>query len=89
MIFYILDVERGPSAWPTIGWNDGSTLLTNLNRPSQTWRLVGFRHGSENNGEGFSLSFEGVTVTRFSLECQFGGLIIFDEINLADADYEP
>jgi hypothetical protein len=33
------------------------------------------------------ISFEGVTATRFSLEGNED--VVFDEINLADAEYEP
>jgi hypothetical protein len=88
MIFTMTNVERGISgnrAAPGTWYINYNVLLTNLDRPSQTWRPV----GHQDTSEGELMSFEGVTATRFSLECDWYGTTIFEEINLADAEYTP
>jgi hypothetical protein len=88
MIFTMTNVERGISgnrASPGYWYINYNVLLTNLDRPSQAWRPV----GHQDTSEGELMSFEGVTATRFSLECDWYGPTIFEEINLADAEYEP
>jgi hypothetical protein len=84
------DVERGIGGGPWYNnyWNSrSSVLLTNLDRPSQTWNLLSYKDDYK-PFEGAILSFEGVTTKRFSLEV-VGDKLIFDEINLDDAEYEP
>ena len=66
-----------------------NVVLTDLDNPTRAWSPI--RHVDDpfgaNTGE--TLSFEGVTATRFSLECNWYGINIYNEINLADAQYEP
>jgi hypothetical protein len=84
MIFNMTNVERGTSgrASPGYWYINYNVLLTNLDRPSQTWRPV----GHQDTAEGELLSFEGVTATRLSLECDWNGTTIFEEIILGEPD---
>jgi len=84
MIIYLTSAERGIGGNPGGLWNhSGMVLLTNLDRPSQSWKPVSWQVDQE-----MMLSFEGVTATRFSLESGYSGFI-YEEINLTDAEYEP
>jgi hypothetical protein len=85
MIFNMTNVERGVSgnrASPGYWYINYNVLLTNLDNPTQTWRPA----GHQDTAEGELLSFEGVTATRLSLECDWNGTTIFEEIILGEPD---
>jgi hypothetical protein len=88
MLFYFTTTERGVSRNNPRGIDNGflreGTLLTNLDRPSQSWPPVSYRYNDNNNGEGSLLSFEGVTAARFSLNLT--DKIVIDEIILGEPD---
>jgi hypothetical protein len=62
----------------------GNSVLTNLERPSQSWHSVRAMR-SDNASIGTVInSFEGITDTRFSL--QVSDLVIFEEFSLGEPD---
>jgi TolB-like protein len=89
MLIYMSNTERGAihNNDPIGDWRQGNTFLTNIDRPSQSWQPVSRISNWDNKGQGTVLSFEGVTITRFRLESTIGP-VIFEEINLADAEWE-
>ena len=86
MLVYLTDVERGIRGNPAgSGWGNNTGILTNLDRPSQSWKPSSYRWADNTNGEGYLYSFEGVTATRFSLECEYCKTV-FEEIILDEPD---
>jgi hypothetical protein len=90
MLIYLTRVPRGihdgraaPFYW-SFGGND--VLLTDLDNPAKMWNPVSHSdlNGPDDTGE--VLSFENVTATRFSLEMNWEGLHIFEEILLGEPD---
>ncbi|MCL2243970.1 MAG: hypothetical protein FWC03_05805 [Treponema sp.] len=90
MVIYLTNLARGMGGRAHPGyWYLSNDLLTNLDRPSQTYQKVSHRDNPDGNNSGETLSYENVTATRFSLETNWNGQVIFSEINLANAEYEP
>jgi len=90
MLVYQTNVPRGTQgrAAPGYWYTSGNGILTDLDNPTRAWTKI--RHVDDPDGpnSGEVLSFEGVTATRFSLECDWYGTNIYNEINLANAQYE-
>ena len=90
MIVHQTSVRSGMRgrAMPGYWYLNSNVVLTDLDNPTRAWQPI--RHVDDpfgaNTGE--TLSFEGVTATRFSLECNWYGTNIYNEINLADAQFE-
>jgi hypothetical protein len=93
MLIYIGNEPRGPNTGyysSTIFAFTYRNIITNLDRPSQSWSNVGESPRTGDNAQGGLISsFENVTTTRFSLEAGSNKEVIFDEINLSQAEYEP
>jgi hypothetical protein len=90
ILFYLGDNPRGPShaVYGLSGsWILGGSILTNLDRPSQSWRAVNAMQSDNENIGTVINSFENINGNRFSLSGSDN--IIFEEINLANAEYEP
>jgi hypothetical protein len=67
-----------------------TTIITNLDRPTQTWTLSSGVEPSDRKEGGYLDSFTNVTATRFSLESSsYRGNFVFEEIDLSKAYYEP
>jgi TolB-like protein len=90
MLIYQTNVSRGTGgrAAPGYWYLSGEGIITDLDNPTRAWTKI--RHVDDPDGPntGEVLSFEGVIATRFSLECNWYGTNIYNEINLANAQYE-
>jgi TolB-like protein len=88
MLIYFSYLPRGTNSNRTRGSYDGfylSAILTDLDRPSRTFNMT----ARQDSPEGPIVSFENVTSTRLSLETNWYGQILFEEIDLSKAEYEP
>ena len=88
MLIYLTNVPRGldSRANPGYWYGPAQPLLTDLDNPAKTWKPVAHKDNPDGNRTGEVLSFENVTATRFSLECNWYTDYIFDEIILGDPD---
>jgi hypothetical protein len=88
MLIYLTSVDRGMAgrADPGTWYGPANPLLTDLDNPSKTWELAAHRDDPDGRNSGEVLSFEDVTATRFSLECNWYVPFIFEEITLNDPD---
>jgi hypothetical protein len=70
------------------GWFVTSpAMIQDLDNPRLSWQGVG--NSGDTRGDRY-ISFQGVTARRFSLTNNYDSVpTIFEEINLADAEYEP
>jgi hypothetical protein len=87
-IMYVTNVTIGRSPYSTrMGWDDKPRIiLQDIDRPSRTFNMVDFVWDVEDR----VLTFENVTVTRFSLiNNTQSPPFIFEEIDLSKAEYEP
>jgi len=87
MLIYITAVNRGASNNGPRGHNTAAgfkCILTNVNRPSQSWQNIG---AASNPEGGVIISFENVTANRLTLETEYwNGTVIFDEFTLGQPD---
>ena len=85
LLIYLGNTERGPATGGASG-NVSSGILTNLDRPSQSWARVGESRSPDYSVGATIVSFENITGNRFSLGNRNA---IFEEIKLSDAEYTP
>ena len=90
MLIYVSNTARGPSDGSPQGFNTAAgfdCLITNLDRPSQSWKQIGTQYV---HGQGVIVSYENVTATRFSIENKYwNGVVFWEEIIFDNAEYEP
>jgi len=84
MVIYMSNVSRGMEgrAFPYYWYLNA--ILTDLDNPRKTWKMIDHKDGPDGPNTGESLSFENVTARRFSLETDWNGQTIFDEIIIPD-----
>jgi hypothetical protein len=91
MLIYVSTTARGPSNGGAQGFNTAAgftCLIINLDRPSQSWKQIGAQYDYEQHV--IIVSYENVTATRFSIENTYwNGVVVWEEINMADAEFEP
>ena len=88
MLIYLTRTPRGGGAPDGYnGWRlNDHNMLTDLDRPSRSWKRNGFSADST-DVDGVILSFENVTAKRFSLDCEWErGAYLFEEITLGEPD---
>jgi len=86
MIIYMSNVPRGMRARPAPGYwyITYNVTLNDLDNPRNSWRPVRSVDDPDGPNSGQSISFENVTARRFSLECDWYGQNIFEEIIIPD-----
>ena len=90
MLIYQTNVPSGTRARAAPGYwyLSGEGKITDLDNPTRAWTKIRHVDNPDGPNTGEVLSFDGVTATRFSLECSWYGINIYNEINLANAQFE-
>ena len=86
-----LSSEPSRNQFADYRWEQGAgrdNVLSDLNNPGRTWRVVNFSIDTTSPGYGFTiLTFQGVTGNRFTLSNgAFNVPVVFEEIVLGEPD---